>query len=178
LKEPKLSEVWNAYKDSVRKFYSDTLTNASFRPTKTFNPPVSRAIPTDFNRGHRGPLNTYDDYIFDIIYPKGARSQGNVQYTDPVSGKRYYVKGNPLDIASSLPYLVDSTLLMANPWTKVYTAGTDGRMSWDDGGLGKSDVALVKAWYFKDPNIPDVWKYGRDGTGIFKYKKTGTVITK
>jgi hypothetical protein len=177
LKEPKLSEVWNAYKDSVKKFYADTLANASFRPHKTFSRPIATALPSTTG-GFRAPLNTYDDYIMDIMYPKTVRNQSTVQYTDPVTLKRYYVKGNFLDASSSIPYLIDSTLLMANPWTKVYTVNTDGRMAWDDGGLGKSDVALVKAWYFKDPNIPDVWKYGRDGTGIFKYKKTGTVITK
>jgi len=32
LTEPKLTQVWGAYKDSVRKFYTDTVANASFRP--------------------------------------------------------------------------------------------------------------------------------------------------
>ena len=76
-------------------------------------------------------------------------------------------------------------MFVANPWTKVYytTLGSNGRysgggMAYDDGGLTRSEIALVKAWYFADPNIPDVWKYGTDGNGIFKYRKTGTVIKK
>jgi hypothetical protein len=28
-------------------------------------------------------------------------------------------------------------------------------------GLSPSEIALIKAWYFADPNIPDVWKYGK-----------------
>jgi hypothetical protein len=35
---------------------------------------------------------------------------------------------------------------------------------------------LIKAWYFADPNIPDVWKYGTGNSGIFKYRKSGTII--
>lgn len=176
LKEPKLSEVWNAYKDSVKKFYADTLANASFRPFKTFSRPVASPIPTT-SSGFRGPLGNYDDYIMDIKYPKGVRSFSSVQYTD-ANGKRFYVKGNFLDNTSSLIYQVDSTILMMNPYTKVWGTSVSGRMSWDDGGLTKSEIALVKAWYFADPNIPDVWKYGTDGAGIFKYKKTGYVIKK
>jgi hypothetical protein len=51
-------------------------------------------------------------------------------------------------------------------------------MAYGDGGLTKSEIALIKAWYFADPNVPDVWKYGLDGTGIFKYRKSGTIIRK
>ncbi len=58
--EPKLTQVWNAYKDSVRKFYTDTVANASFRPFKTFSSPVTAT-------GYRGPLNSYDDLLFDAI---------------------------------------------------------------------------------------------------------------
>jgi hypothetical protein len=176
LKEPKLSEVWNAYKDSVKKFYADTLANASFRPYKTFARPIATALPSTTS-GFRAPLGNYDDYIMDIRYPKSVRNQSNIQYTD-ANGKRFYVKGNYLDATSSLIYQIDSTILMMNPYTKVWGTSVSGRMSWDDGGLSKSDIALVKAWYFADPNIPDVWKYGTDGSGIFKYKKTNNVIRK
>jgi Planctomycete cytochrome C len=176
LKEPKLSEVWNAYKDSVKKFYTDTVANASFRPYKTFSRPIATALPSTTS-GFRAPLGSYDDYIMDIKYPKGVRNLGTVQYTD-ANGKRFYVKGNYLDNTSSLIYQIDSTVFMMNPYTKVWGTSVSGRMSWDDGGLTKSDIALVKAWYFADPNIPDVWKYGTDGAGIFKYKRTGNVIKK
>jgi plastocyanin len=44
LKEPILSQVRNAYKDSVRKFYTDTAANASFRPYKIFNSPFLRLM--------------------------------------------------------------------------------------------------------------------------------------
>ncbi len=161
--------VWNAYKDSVRKFYSDTLANASFRPYKTFSTPVSAS-------STRGPLQTYDDILLDIMYPKGQRSVTSVQYTDPVTLKQYYVRGNNLNIASMVASRVDSTLLPANPYTGVFNSTHQGGMAYDDGGLLPSEIALIKAWYFADPNIPDVWKYGQNNAGIFKYRKSGTII--
>jgi hypothetical protein len=186
LKEPKLSEVWNAYKDSVKKFYIDTVANASYRPYKTFATPVSSG-------SHRGPLNTYDDIIMDIRYPKTPRNSGSVVYTDPITLKKYYVRGDYLwtalpDVtipngrgrnpASSMISRIDSTIIMMGPRSKVYNMDHTGDMAYGDGGLSKSEIALVKAWYFADPNVPDVWKYGLDGTGIFKYRKSGTLIRK
>lgn len=163
------NQVWTAYKDSVKKFYSDTVAFASFRPWKTFATPRS-ALST------RGPLNTYDDIIMDIMYPKSARSNSSVQYTDPVTLKTYYVKGNYLNVTSSVVTRVDSTLLLANPFTGVYAANHQGDMAYGDGGLKSHEVALIKAWYFADPNIPVVWKYGTANAGIFKYRKTGKII--
>jgi hypothetical protein len=49
-------------------------------------------------------------------------------------------------------------------------------MAYDDGGVKPSEIALIKAWYFADPNIPDVWKYGINNAGIFKYRKTNNFI--
>lgn len=163
------NQVWTAYKDSVKKFYSDTVANASFRPWKTFATPRS-ALST------RGPLNTYDDIIMDIMYPKSARSNSSVQYTDPVSLKTYYVKGNYLNVTSSLVSRIDSCLLLANPFTGVYATSQQGDMAYGDGGLKPNEIALIKAWYFADPNIPVVWKYGLNNAGIFKYRKTGNII--
>jgi hypothetical protein len=165
------STVLQAYKDSVRKFYTDTLANASFRPTKTFSTPVSAS-------STRGPFNTYDDILLDICYPKGLRSNTAVSYTDPTTRKAYYVKGDYLNSATGLLLRIDSTVLMANPRTGVYGATNTGSMAWDDGGIKPNEIALIKAWYFADPNIPDVWKYGTTGAGIFKYKVSGKVITK
>ena len=164
-------QVWNAYKDSVKKFYSDTVAFASFRPYKIFGTPVS-ALST------RGPLQNYDDIIMDILYPKSVRSNSTVQYTDPVTLKQYYVKGNPLNATSSFVSRCDSTLLLANPFTGVFATSQQGDMAYGDGGLKPNEVALIKAWYFADPNIPDVWKYGQNNAGIFKYRKTGTIIRK
>ncbi len=169
LKEPVLSKVWGDYKDSVRKFYADTLANTSFRPYKTMGTPVS-AISS------RGPLNTYDDLLFDIMYPKAIRSNSSVVYT--ANGKNYYVKGDNLNSGSSLLSRVDSTVLLANPRTKVFATTQQGDMAYGDGGLKPAEIALIKGWYFADPNVPDTWKFGSDGTGIFKYRKTGTIITK
>jgi hypothetical protein len=169
------NSVWNAYKDSVRKFYADTVANASYRPYKTFSSPVVKS-------SVRGSLSSYDDILLDIWYPKSARSAGSVQYTDG-SGKKYYVKGNYLDVTSAIASRVDSTLLPANPFTTfppaptvVYATKHQGDMGYNDGGLGRSEIAIIKAWYFADPNIPDVWKYGNNNLGIFKYKKSGTII--
>jgi hypothetical protein len=51
-------------------------------------------------------------------------------------------------------------------------------MAYNDGGFTINDIAIVKAWYFADPNIPDVWKYGIGNAGIFKYRKTQNIIKK
>lgn len=161
--------VWTAYKDSVRRFYFDTASNPSFRPYKTFTTPVS-ALST------RGPLNTYDDILLDIWYPKSARSNSSVQYTDPITLKQYYARGNYLNVTSSLVTRIDSTLVLANPYTGVYATSHQGDMAYGDGGLKPNEVALIKAWYFADPNIPAVWKYGNANAGIFKYRKTGNII--
>ncbi|MFN8250331.1 MAG: hypothetical protein U0V75_00520 [Ferruginibacter sp.] len=164
------NQVWGAYKDSVKKFYADTVANASFRPYKILGTPVS-ALST------RGPLNTYDDIILDALYPKSVRSNSSVVYTDG-SGNKYYVRGDYLNATSSLVTRIDSTLLLANPRTGVYATTQQGDMAYGDGGLKGSEIALIKAWYFADPNIPDVWKYGQNNVGIFKYRKTGNIITK
>lgn len=169
----------SAYKDSVRRFYADTVGAASFRPYKTFSLPVSAT-------STRGPLNTYDNILFDISYPKSARAYSTQIpansgiyppfYTDPGTGKKYWVKGNNLDVTSSLISRIDSTLLLANPYTGVYATAHQGDMAYGDGGLKPQEVALIKAWYFNDPNIPDVWKYGKTNAGIFKYRKSGNII--
>jgi hypothetical protein len=70
---------------------------------------------------------------------------------------------------------MDSTLLYHNVRTGVITSKS-GNMAWDDGGANPSEVALIRAWYFADPNIPNVWKYGLSNTGIFKYAKSGNFI--
>lgn len=163
------NQVWTSYKDSVRKFYSDTLTFATFRPYKTFGTPV---VLSSF----RGPLNTYDDILLDILYPKSARSNSSVQYTDG-SGNKFYVKGDYLNVSSSLVSRIDSTILLANPRTGVFATSQQGDMAYGDGGLKSSEIALIKAWYFADPNVPSVWKYGTTNAGIFKYRKTGKIIT-
>jgi len=165
----KLAQVWTAYKDSVKKFYSDTLAFASFRPWKTFATPRS-ALST------RGALNNYDDILMDVMYPKSARSNSSVQYTNPTTLVTYYVKGNYLNSTSSVVSRIDSTLLLANPYTGVYATAHQGDMAYGDGGLKSHEIALIKAWYFADPNIPAVWKYGNANAGIYKYRKTGKII--
>ena len=162
-------QVWTAYKDSVKKFYSDPIAFASYRPWKTFATPRS-ALST------RGPLQNYDDILMDIMYPKSARSNSSVQYTNPTTLVTYYVKGNYLNVSSSMVSRVDSTVVLANPFTGVFATNHQGDMAYGDGGLKPHEVALIKAWYFADPNIPLVWKYGNANAGIFKYRKTGNII--
>lgn len=164
------NQVWIAYKDSVKRFYADTVANASFRPWKTVSTPVS-ALST------RGPLNNYDDILMDILYPKSVRTVSSVVYTDPVTSKGYYVRGNPLVSTDCFVRRMDSSLIYRNPLTLVETS-KNGSMAYDDGGFSPSEVALFKAWYFADPNIPDVWKYGFGNVGIFKYRKTNNYIIK
>jgi hypothetical protein len=163
------NQVWSSYKDSVRKFYTDTLAYASYRPWKTLATPRS-ALST------RGPLQSYDDILLDINYPKSVRSNSAVVYTDPSTLIAYYAKGNPLNATSSLISRIDSTLLLANPYTGVFAAAQQGDMAYGDGGLKPNEIALVKAWYFADPNVPAIWKYGNANAGIFKYRKTGNII--
>ena len=167
--ETLMNQVWTAYKDSVEKFYADTLANASYRPWKTFASPRS-ALST------RGPLQNYDDILMDIMYPKSARSNTSVQYVDPGTGIIYYVRGNYLNVTSSMVSRVDSTVVLANPFSGVFATNHQGDMAYGDGGLKPHEVALIKAWYFADPNIPLVWKYGNNNAGIFKYRKTGNII--
>ncbi len=164
------SKVWNDYKDSVKTFYADTVANASFRPWKTVSTPTS-ALST------RGPLNTYDDIIMDILYPKSIRTNSSVVYTNPTTLKQYYVRGNPLVSTDCFVRRMDSTIIYRNPLTNI-EASVSGNMAYDDGGFKPSEVALFKAWYFADPNVPDVWKYGINNAGIFKYRKTGNYIKK
>lgn len=172
------NQVWTAYKDSVKTFYADTLANASFRPFKIFALPIS-------SLSTRGALNTYDDILMDITYPKGQRSFGAGRgqttappvYIDPVTLQKYWVKGDHLASGDCFIREIDSTLTYRDPRNLVETS-KGGGMSYDDGGLKPSEIALVKAWYFADPNVPDVWKYGIGNAGIFKYRKTGTIIKK
>lgn len=165
----KLNLVWKAYQDSVKKFYADVIANASFRPWLKFSSPRSAA-------STRGPLNSYDDILVDIMYPKSVRSASSIQYTDPVTLTTYYVNSSFLNATSSMVSRIDSTLLLANPSTGVYATSPQGDMAFGDGGLKPYEIALIKAWYFADPNIPTVWKYGNGNAGILKYRKTGKII--
>ena len=137
-----------SYKDSVKKFYSDT-TVTTYKPTLVFST--------------RGPLNTYDDIIMDIKYPKSIRSTT--------------VRNNWLNSNDNFIRRLDSSLIYHNAYTGV-AQSVNGSMAYDDGGCSPSEVALIKAWYFADPNIPDVWKYGNNNVGIFKYRKSGKFIKK
>lgn len=163
------NQVWTAYKDSVKKFYSDTLAFNSFRPWKKMASPRSAS-------STRGPLNDYDDILMDILYPKSVRTTSAIVYTNPTTLTTHYVSGNYLNASSSMISRIDSTLLLANPYTGVYATNHQGDMAYGDGGLKPHEIALIKAWYFADPNVPTVWKYGNANAGIFKYRKSGTII--
>jgi hypothetical protein len=165
------NQVWTSYKDSVKKFYGDTMAFASYRPWKTLTTPRSAS-------STRGPLQSYDDIIMDIMYPKSVRSNSSVQYTDTTTAITYYAKANHLNATSSMVSRIDSTLVLANPFTGVFASAHQGDMAYGDGGLKPNEVALIKAWYFADPNVPEVWKYGTDNAGIFQYRKTGKIIKK
>lgn len=167
--QTKLNTIWKDYKDSVKTFYTDTIANASFRILKTFTTPWTTS-------SRRGPLGSFDDIVMDILYPKNIRSNSGVVYIDP-SGKQYYAKGDPYNSNDCFIRRIDSTLIYRNMVTGV-AASVSGNMSYQDGGLSPSEIALIKAWYFADPNIPDVWKYGRNNAGIFRYTKSGNYIIK
>jgi hypothetical protein len=171
INETKLAQIWKDYKDSVYTYYKDTVNNKSFRILKTFTTPWTTA-------SRRGPLGNYDDIIMDILYPKNIRSNTGVQYTDPGTGIQYYSKSYHLNSNDCFIRRIDSTLIYKNVHTGA-DQSTDGSMAWDDGGLKPSEIALIKAWYFADPNIPNIWKYGPTVTGgnaIFRYRATGKEI--
>ena len=166
----KLNQIWQDYKDSVKTFYRDTVGNASFRILKTFTTPWATS-------SRRGPLGSYDDLLMDIFYPKNIRSNSGVVYTDPVTSIKYYSKGDFLNSNDCFIRRIDSTLIYRNVQTGA-AQSVNGSMAYQDGGLSPSEIALIKAWYFADPNIPDVWKYGKINAGIFRYAKSGNYIIK
>ena len=112
----------------------------------------------------------------DVLYPKNIRSNSGVVYVDG-PGKQYYAKGDPLNSNDCFIRRIDSTLIYRNVQTGA-AQSVSGNMSYQDGGLNPSEIALIKAWYFADPNIPDVWKYGKTNAGIFRYTKSGNYIIK
>lgn len=170
INQTKLNTIWKDYKDSVKTFYRDTVANASFRLLKTFTTPWTTS-------SRRGPLGSYDDIIMDILFPKNIRSNSGVVYTDPVTNVKYYSKGDFLNSNDCFIRRIDSTLIYRNVQTGAAQSAS-GNMSYQDGGLSPSEIALIKAWYFADPNVPDVWKYGKTNAGIFRYSKSGNYIIK
>ena len=170
INQTKLNTIWKDYKDSVKIFYNDTVGKASFRILKTFTTPWTTS-------SRRGPMGSYDDILTDILYPKNIRSNSGVVYVDPVTGVKYYSKGDPLNSNDCVIRRIDSTLIYRNVVTGA-AQSVSGNMSYQDGGLSPSEIALIKAWYFADPNIPDVWKYGKTNAGIFRYAKSGNYIIK
>lgn len=127
-----------------------------------------------------GPLSSYDEILLDILYSKSSNSQSSTAhfYTDPNTEKKYCVKGNHLDGNSTIISRIDSTLLNRNIYTLVWATSNSGDMAYSDGGFTRNDIAIAKAWYFADSNIPDLWKYCNGNVGIFKYKKSGNIIKK
>ena len=170
INQTKLNTIWKDYKDSVKTFYRDTVANASFRLLKTFTTPWTTS-------SRRGPLGSYDDIIMDILFPKNIRSNSGVVYTDPVTNVKYYSKGDFLNSNDCFIRRIDSTLIYRNVQTGAAQSAS-GNMSYQDGGLSPSEIVLIKAWYFADPNVADVWKYGKANAGIFRYSKSGNYIIK
>lgn len=169
LNSAKSDQVWKAYKDSCRKFYADTMVNASFRPYKTLSTPIGTT-------NKRSPLNNYDDVLLDIWVPKGIRTNSSVVFTD-ASGNKFYSRGDYLNNGDCFIRRIDSTLVYTNQRTGI-DATASGNMAYDDSHWSPSEIALVKGWYFADPNVPEVWKYGINGQGVFKYNKSKNKILK
>jgi hypothetical protein len=159
-----LASVWQGYEDSCYQYYasiaditasSTAIGNTSFKPAKTTLSP-------------HGPLSTYSAIILDMTIPKGIRTGST---TDYLTGGG----------SSSLLGEIDSSLMVRTPRASAsgsaFSAARGGMAS-GDGGFNNSDVALIKAWFFLDPNIPDVWKFGIGNAGIFQYKTATAPITK
>ena len=192
-----INTAWQAYADSVKQYYADTTANASFKPWKS----MVGGTHDD------GPLNDYDAILLDVIYPKGQRSNPVLRAgtgSSTISGANCNVIGNTvkwyLGGTSGFIARIDSTLAFRFPgvsggtgqtpgaWIK-FTDRTSGRvsyqnagMTYSDGGMDQIAVPIIRAWYFLDPNIPDLWKFGPDGSGIFGHINAdgtvGTPITK
>jgi hypothetical protein len=140
--------VWSEYKDSVTKFYADTLANQSFMPVKT----IGSAL---------GPLSSYENIVFDTYYPKGKRTVNNPFVSATAS--------------NNIITRIDGTLTFITPGTQA--PSTSGSMGSTYGHYSSSEIAIIKGWYFNDPTIPDLWKYGDNNTGIFR-DIGGNMITK
>ena len=107
----KLNQIWGDYKDSVKRYYGDTIGNSSYRILKTF-----AGAPWGIS-STRGPLGNYDDIIMDILYPKNIRSTTSPVYTDPGTGVVYYSKSTYLNSNECFIRRIDSTLVFLNPQT-------------------------------------------------------------
>ncbi|MBL0307415.1 MAG: hypothetical protein IPQ25_15700 [Chitinophagaceae bacterium] len=62
---------------------------------------------------------------------------------------------------------MDSTFHMAKMHLQMLGYQQKGGMARADGNLSPSEIAIIKGWYFADPNIPDVYKYGKNNEGSF-----------
>lgn len=149
-----MARMWNTYRDSIIKYYTDINANATFNVKKTLGAGL-------------GPLNNYNDLLFDIIYPKGIRSKK----TDFV---------NLADSATASSFVltrIDGSISFVKP-APSNAATSNGSMATGDGSLSPSEIAIIKGWYFQDPNVPDIWKYGKSNQGIFRDKGGNMIIKK
>ncbi|MDI3318270.1 c-type cytochrome domain-containing protein [Pinibacter soli] len=147
-----INRVWKSYQDSVVKFYSDTLNYAAYKPKKSLGTAM-------------GPLNTYANLLFDINYSKGLRTNKYSNLPDLAS------------ISNTLLTRIDSTIYFISGNGTV-TKANASNMSNGDGHLNPSEIAIIKGWYFMDPNVPDTWKYGPNNRGMFKDKGGNTITRK
>lgn len=147
--------MWNAYKDSVSRYYSI----AALKDT------VKKAVSSPMD-----PLNTYNDIIFNISYPLAFRATTTSTAVAP--NKDLFTAANSL--SNNLLAKVDSTLYFKN----VAKGTNSGNMAYKDGHMTSSEIAIIKAWYFADPNIPDLWKYGNGTLPAFKDTKGNPIVKK
>ncbi|MDH7464009.1 c-type cytochrome [Chitinophagaceae bacterium 26-R-25] len=142
--------IWKTYQDSVVRYF----TNVSSTDTVRKSP----SSPLD-------PLNTYNNLLFNICYPNALRS---VTVTNKVTKDLFAsaTSGN-----NNLLAKVDATISFKG-------FAKSGNMASGDGHLKSSEVAIIKGWYFLDPNIPDVWKYGNGTTPAFKDAQGNPILKK
>jgi hypothetical protein len=142
-----ISSVWNAFKDSVSRFYTIASVNDTVR--KTISSPLD-------------PLNSYSNLLFNIQYPAAFRN-------GKAANKDLFTAAT--SSSNNLLAKIDSTLSFKG-------FAKSGNMASGDGHMNSSDVAIIKSWYFLDPNIPDVWKYGNATTPAFKDTKGNPIVKK
>jgi hypothetical protein len=108
------------------------------------------------------PLNTYSNILFNINYPAAFR-------VGTAANKDLFSAAN--SASNNILSKVDSTLSFKG-------LARSGTMAYSDGHLNSSDVAIIKGWYFLDPNIPDLWKYGNGTTPAYKDIKGNPIVKK
>lgn len=135
--------------------YKDSV--ARFYSVASVNDTVRKTISSPLD-----PLNSYSNLLFNIQYPAAFRN-------GKAANKDLFTAAT--SSSNNLLAKIDSTLSF-----KGFVKS--GNMASGDGHMNSSEVAIIKGWYFLDPNIPDLWKYGNGTIPAFKDTKGNPIAKK